>query len=212
VLAPTPTHRAVPLGSVLLVDDDRLFTEALERALTFAGVQVAGSAASGGEAMDALGALSPTAALIDLRLPDGPGLAFGRQMRSRIPGLRLVALSTDEDRAVLRTLPRAGFSGCVSKQSGVARIVAALNPCERAGVWEATGPARTERTARDADLDRLTRREREVLSLLSQGFRSQLIAERLEVELTTVRSHVQMILTKLQVHSRFEAVVLASGC
>lgn len=208
MLAPSPPRPAARPGSVLLVDDDRLFAEALTRALKLAGVRVVGSAGCGRDAVDALVAFDPTTALIDLCLPDGSGRALGREMRGRAPDLRLVALSTHEDRAMLRTLPRAGFIGCVSKQSGIDRIVAALDPCEPAGVWEVTLPARAERTAREADLERLTRREREVLSLLSQGFRSQMIADHLAVEMTTVRSHVQTILTKLQVHSRFEAVAL----
>lgn len=169
-----------------------------------------GNAPCGRDALELTGQVEPAAVLIDLCLPDGPGLDLGRRMLARRPGLHLVGLSTDEGRAVVPGLARAGFGGCVSKHSGIARIIAALRP-GGAGVWETIEPWRRASASPTghAGLERLTRRERKVLALVAQGLRSQTIADHLDVELNTVRSHVQMILSKLQVHSRFEAAMFA---
>ena len=97
---------------VLIVDDDSAFRDAIAHALTLRGYEVVGSAGTLTEARAALAALDPDAMVLDVNLPDGNGVTFAGEVRSRA---RILLTSTDAGAAPTRLVERSGAAGFVPK-------------------------------------------------------------------------------------------------
>jgi len=198
----------------LIIDDHLLFAEAIKPALAAEGVEVLGVATSGAEGLRAVAEHRPDLVLVDLGLPDQSGLSVGRAIAAEHPETKVVALTALEDPRAVRDAVRAGFHGYVTKDTSTSRFVQAVRSA-LAGqvVYPRRLAMRGARTAEEETArllaSQLTSREREVLALLARGATGREIAARLAISPNTVRTHVQSILTKLQVHSRLEAAVFA---
>ncbi len=199
----------------LIIDDHVLFAEAIKPALASSGVEVVGVATTGAEGLRAVAELRPELVLVDLGLPDQSGLSVGRAIAAEHPEVKVLALTALEDPRAVREAIRVGFHGYLTKDTPVARFVQAVHAALGGQV---VMPRRLAmRQARSAEEEtarllasQLTAREREVLALLAAGATGREIAARLSISRNTVRTHVQSILTKLQVHSRLEAAVFAT--
>jgi two-component system, NarL family, nitrate/nitrite response regulator NarL len=197
----------------LIVDDHVLFAEAISAALREAGMGVSASVTNGRDAIAFLENDHADVVLMDIGLPDRSGLAVGREMLERWPETKLVAVTAlDDPRAVDEAL-EAGFRGYLTKDTPVGRFISSM---EAVVGGQVVLPHRLVPTGhrRASDgiallVSQLTTREREVLSLLVEGADGGTIARRLGISRNTVRTHVQSILTKLQVHSRLEAATMA---
>ena len=204
----TPTVR------VLIVEDHVLFAEAISSTLLGAGMEPVGLATSGRSALEYLERDRPDVILLDIGLPDRSGLAIGREILEDWPEAKLVALTALDDQKTVEAAQVAGFCGYLSKNLPVSRFVASI---EAVAAGQTVFPhraasRRTHSTTNDSVwllVSQLTAREREVLELLVEGADGAMIARRLGISRNTVRTHVQSILTKLQVHSRLEAATLA---
>ena len=97
---------------VLIVDDDAAFREEIARELTARGYEIAGFAATLAGARAGLGTLDPDAVLLDINLPDGNGIVFAGEVRSRA---RILLTSTDAGAAPARLVERSGAAGFVAK-------------------------------------------------------------------------------------------------
>lgn len=200
---------------VLIVEDLALFAEAVQMALRGLGVDVVGIAHTGNEGLELLSSTRPDVVLLDIGLPDRSGLALGREMLQRSPGVKILALTALRDRRLARDALRAGFSGYLTKDTDMGRLRRAI---EAASSGEATISSRLPRRATDGRSGdqvsllaaQLTEQERVVLGLLAEGADSLMIADRLRISRHTVRTHVQSILAKLNVHSRLEAATFAA--
>ena len=176
------------------------------------GLTVVGIAADGARALRSLGRTRPDVVLVDLRLPDMSGIALGARILSALPETKVLALTSWTDPRVVREVTEAGFHGFLSKQTPIAELVAAIDQ-----VMEGQKDVHHLRVARRGSdrsypallIQQLTQRECEVLGLLAEGSTSQEISQRLWISRNTVRTHVQNILMKLNVHSRLEAVAFA---
>ena len=190
-----------------------LFAEAIQVALEDFGMSVVGVAASGEDAITAARQSHPDVILMDLALPDQSGLAAGQTILAEHPGSKILALTALSDQAVAHEAVRLGFRGYLTKDTSVAQFVDSVRSVVDGHLVmpHRLGPAANGRREDDAALlaAQLTPREREVLSLLVQGSDGRTVAKRLRISRNTVRTHVQSILTKLQVHSRLEAATFA---
>lgn len=199
---------------VLIVEDQMLFAEAIEVALRKRDVEVVGIARTGESALDLVEATQPDVVLLDIGLPGESGLTVGREMLERHPDLKVLALTAITDGRTAREALRAGFSGYLTKDTDIGRLVRAIHA---AIAGEVTIPKRLARQAVGGRGDdpvavmaaQLTERERDVLALLAEGADSDTVAERCRISRNTVRTHVQSILSKLNVHSRLEAAAFA---
>jgi two-component system, NarL family, nitrate/nitrite response regulator NarL len=183
-------------------------------ALEDLGMSVSGVAPTGADAIASVERSEPDVILMDLGLPDQSGLAVGRAILERWPRARIIALTALEDRSAVEEALRLGFCGYVSKDSSVAEFVNGIRlVLDGRLVFPQRMQSNSSRSSRDDDTallsDQLSRREVEVLSLLVRGADSAGMASRLGISRNTVRTHVQSILTKLQVHSRLEAATFA---
>jgi DNA-binding NarL/FixJ family response regulator len=178
---------------------------------------VVGVATTGREAVEIVRRDPPDAVLIDIGLPDQSGLVVGRTILELLPGARVLALSALHAPRLAEEAARVGFSGYLTKQVPISRVVEALEggldgrPVVSNGApYRSNGGSyRSNGSRMDLIAEQLTNREREVLGLLVEGLPGEAIARRLGVSGNTVRTHVQNILSKLQVHSRLEAATLA---
>jgi DNA-binding NarL/FixJ family response regulator len=196
---------------VLIVDDHKLFADAIGPALQRQGVEVIGVATNGADAIDIVRVERPDAVLIDIGLPDKSGLVVGSEIQDESPGTTLIAVTALDDPHVMKQAVKAGFQGFLTKDTNLQRFVTSVRAILDGELMFPRMSTRGNGKARGPRFlpAQLTSREREVLALLSQGASSQTVAASLGIAPNTVRTHVQNILSKLQVHSRLEAVAFA---
>ena len=214
----TATEKGSPIR-VLVVDDHRIFAEALAIAVGLARGMTANVATSGPEAIDAALRLHPDVVLMDLEMPGMDGLATTRQLRASYPPARVVVVSGHEDDVAKAHAYEAGAVGFVAKHSAVSEIIGVIRQACHGDPLiddrESIRLTRILRHRRHLDstqrqrVSRLTPRQLEILQLVADGIPSTEIAERLGVSLLTLRTHLQNILTRLGVHTKLEAVALA---
>jgi two-component system, NarL family, response regulator LiaR len=198
---------------VLVVDDHAVVREGLRTFLELQdGIEVAGEAANGEEAIALAERLRPDVVLMDLVMPALDGLGAMRVLRDRVPEARVIVLTSFADDDKLLPALRAGAAGYLLKNAQpqeLARAVRAAHAGE--ALLDPLVAARlVEALAGDPEpLDRLTPREREVLELIGRGFPNKLIARELELSEKTVKTHVGHVLAKLGVTDRTQAALVA---
>jgi two-component system, NarL family, response regulator DegU len=205
--------------NVLIADEQSLFRQAVRSALeTETDLTVVAEAGDGQEAIEAADRFSPHIALIDTDLPKVNGISATRTLRERVPGCKVLVLSNHQDQVALFDAMQAGANGYLTKAIPLAKLIEATRAVLRGETI--VPPAMlgdllsqlVQSKERQNDvlrrLSRLTRREREVLALLVEGADNDLVAQRLVISPETARTHIQNILSKLDVHSRLEALAL----
>lgn len=204
---------------VLLVDDDALVRAGLSMMLDGAnGIAVVAEAGDGREAITAADAHHPDVVLMDLQMPHVDGVTATRRLRERPRPPEVIVLTTfDTDENVLRAL-RAGAGGFLLKDTPPARIaeavvrVAAGDPILSPGVTRRlmdrsviqSGAYERARAA----LEALTPREHDVALAIADGRSNAEIAAGLAMSVTTVKSHVSSVLTKLALDNRTQIALL----
>ena len=201
--------------SVLVVDDDATIRETVAEYFESVGFATR-TAARATEARQMVAAHSPDVALVDLRLPDMQGIEVGARIVEMQPDTIVLALTSIDDRRFVAEALQAGFRGYLTKDMRIAGLVSAINAAIDGqvvitglsnGYGDESGTGERQHITMIASS--LTPREREVLALLAEGAHGGDIAREMSISVNTVRTHVQSILTKLQVHSRLEAATLA---
>nr|WSZ99219.1 response regulator transcription factor [Streptomyces sp. NBC_00857] len=206
---------------VFLVDDHEVVRRGVRDLLDAEpDIEVVGDAGSADHALARGPALRPDVAVLDVRLPDGDGITVCRELRSRLPGLACLMLTSFDDDDALLDAIMAGAAGYVLKEIKGADLVAAVRTV--ASGRSMLDPATTTRlmnTLRGGDpseerepdaLSGLSPREREILVLIGEGLTNRQIGERLYLSEKTVKNHISRLLAKLGVERRIQAAVLAT--
>ena len=201
---------------ILIVDDHKLLGEAIRWALESHGMQIIGIAEDRDQALQIVSQEHPDLVLLDIGLPRESGLTVGNEILERFPETKVVVLTALVESRTVGEVMRAGFHGYITKDTAVPQLIdsvkAALNGqvvVPRRLAPAAAGAVRPEEREARLLADQLTPREKEVLALLVRGARSDEISQVLKISPNTVRTHVQNVLTKLQVRSRLEAAAFA---
>jgi DNA-binding NarL/FixJ family response regulator len=200
---------------VLIVDDHGVVREGLRAFLELQdGIEVVAEASDGDEAVEEAARVRPDVILMDLVMPGLDGVGAMRELRERVPGARVIVLTSFLDDDKLLPALRLGAAGYLLKQAQpqeLARAVRAAHAGE-AMIDPVVAARLVETLAAEGGrepLDRLTPREREVLVLIGRGFPNKRIASELQLSEKTVKTHVGHVLAKLGVSDRTQAAVVA---
>jgi DNA-binding NarL/FixJ family response regulator len=200
--------------TIVIVEDQEIVAEALSRAIDGElGMSVVGIAGTVEEAVSRAAQFHPRVVVMDYGLPDGTGAEAARRIKANQADIEIVMMTGVSGGAVLAEALEAGCSGFVPKQSHYSMLIAAINGVVDGQVQvppdlmaELIAHLRQRPTPQGSDL---TARELELLRLIAAGESTAAIASQLYLSVHTVRNHVARILTKLQAHTRLEAVAIA---
>jgi NarL family two-component system response regulator LiaR len=207
-----------PTIRVLLVDDHEMVRQGLIYFLsTQPGIEIAGEAADGIEAVAAADALRPDVVLMDLVMPELDGVSAIKRIRERHPEIAILTLSSFADDVSIVKAIQAGAMGYVMKDISPRELANAIRTVAKGEVYLqpqvasrlAQGLRAESRSDRNTLLESLTEREHEVLCLVARGLSNQEIAETLCITVKTVKTHVSGVLSKLELDSRVQAALYA---
>lgn len=205
---------------VLVADDHRTFAEALRAAIRMErGMSVVGVTHDGDTTIDMVARKRPDVVLMDVQMPGTDGIAATRRITEESDGSRVIMLSAFEDENTVARALDAGAIGFLSKGRPMKEVVEAIRAAHRGEplidadeIRRILAQLRRKRAldaASRARVDRLTRRETEILQGLARGLSPDRLSEELGISRHTLRTHQQNILFKLKVHSKHEALILA---
>ena len=208
---PTPAIR------VFVVDDHEVVRDALMQLLAAVpGLQVVGQAGTAAQALARIPASMPDVAVLDVQLPDLSGIDVCREIRSALPETYCLMLTSHDDHDAVIASVLAGASGYVLKEVRTSGLIDAIrqvamgrsliDPAVIARVMDRV----RESTTPDHRFADLTRREREVLDLMTDGLTNRQIGERMYLSEKTVKNYVSSILGKLGIERRSQAAVLGA--
>ncbi len=202
---------------VFLVDDHEVVRQGVRSLIDASGdLLVVGEADSVETGLARVLAVQPDVAILDVRLPDGNGVELCREIRSRLPQVSCLMLTSYSDDEALFEAIIAGASGYVLKQVRGGELIDAIRRVARGE--HLLDPAVTGRVMKrlsspspdDARLASLTAREREVLDLIGQGLTNRQIGERMYLAEKTVKNYVSGLLAKMGMERRTEAAVFVA--
>jgi len=199
--------------NILLVDDHAVVRSGLGAVLMASeNMNLVGEAGNGEEAARLCKKLKPDVVLMDLKMPVMDGVTATGIIHESQPDIRIIALTSFEERELVEGALKAGACGYLLKTVSAAELMAAIR-----GAMEgktSLSPEAAQALVQGLKQPRpethdLTEREQEILALMVEGLPNHQIAERLVVSQSTVKFHVSNILSKLEVATRTEAVALA---
>jgi DNA-binding NarL/FixJ family response regulator len=194
----------------LVADDHPVMVEAVCAFLADHGIEIAGRAQNGHEALEKIEARRPDVALVDLRMPRVSGVEVARRAAAASPETAVVLYTAYGDRAHLLEAIDAGARGFVLKEAPMADLGRAVEMVADGAVY--VDPVLASAFARSEAADRLqtlTQREREILRLLADGHTNEEIGKRLFISAETVRTYIRKAMKKLEADTRTEAVAKA---
>ena len=205
------------VSRVFLVDDHEVVRVGIRELLSASpDLEVVGEAGSVTEALTMVPASNPDVAVLDVRLPDGNGIELCRELRSRMPELNVLMLTSFTDDEALFDAIMAGASGFVLKRilgtdltTAVKTVAAGQSLLDARSTAALLNRIRREREQGDP-VRALTEQERTVFDYIGDGLTNRQIAEKMFLAEKTVKNYVSHLLAKLGLERRTQAAVLAS--
>ena len=198
---------------VVLVDDHAMVRAGLEQLLVAAGdMEVVGSVADGGTAVEQVRRSRPDVVLMDISLPGLDGIRATAAIRAADPEVRVVMLTSFGDRERVLAAVDAGAAGYILKEADPEELMRAVRAAARgeSPVSPRAGQALFDaRTGRLEAADQLTPRERQVLLLVAEGLVNKQIARRLGISEKTTKAHLTRVYAAIGVSDRTQAALWA---
>jgi DNA-binding NarL/FixJ family response regulator len=200
---------------VLICDDHEVIRTGLASLLAGSDIEIVGEAANGKDALRLAQKDKPDVVLLDIRMPDGDGLATLEKLRAKVPESKVVMLSTYDNPTYVARSVALGAADYVLKGSsrdsivGTIQAAAAGESPSRHGELKKIAATMKVRQVLDDDDVPLTQRETQVLRHVALGLSNKEIGKSLEISVETVKEHVQNILRKITVSDRTQAAVWA---
>ncbi len=208
--------------SIVIVEDHPLFREGLKAIIANdKTLTLLGEAGTVHEGFQKVKEFRPDVAIVDLSLPDGSGIDLTRDIREKISGTRILVLTMHAKTSYIVKALEAGALGYISKESASETLVSGLRAVSRGEYFLDSNishsvverligdPAGAKRN-KDKAYDALTRREQEVMVLISEGKTAGDIAKKLFISQKTVENHRSNIMSKLDVHTTLDLVRYAA--
>lgn len=189
--------------NVFIIDDHPIVLDGLKNLLDGKDdIEVTGMFDNGESMLSALDDHVPDAMLLDINLPDISGIALCQKVKQKCPQVKIVALSVHNERTVIMGMIQNGASAYVLKNAMGSDIIAALHAAANGQIYMCPGTQKVL-SANDGHgqvmIPRLTRREKEILQLIGQGYTTQQIAGTLFISTHTVESHRKNLMEKFGV-------------
>ncbi|HDQ13734.1 MAG TPA: response regulator transcription factor [Sediminispirochaeta sp.] len=206
---------------VVLVDDQVLFIESLKTVLDFRAedIEVVGVAHNGVEAIEVIRREQPDVVLMDVRMPVFDGVEATKRIRQELPDIKVVMLTTFDDDNYVREAMRYNALGYILKNIPPGDLIESIRAV-RSGTIQLSPnvmhkilgngpPAEDGQTPSKLSVAMFSRREREIMYLISLGLDNMAIAERLFIAEQTVKNHISKIYNKIGTHDRVKTAEIA---
>jgi DNA-binding NarL/FixJ family response regulator len=196
---------------VFIIDDHQMIIEGIRTLLRDeADIEWMGSAKFPDDLMESLKRAQPDILLMDISLPQRSGLDLCREVKTKYPAIHIIGLSTSNQASVIRKMLGNGASGYLLKDASKQEIITALKEVKAGKSHVNFSVAEVlKQTSRNDQLPMLTKREKEVLELISEGMTNQEIATRLFLNINTVDSHRKNMLTKFNAKNTAALIKIA---
>ena len=209
---------------IFVVDDNANHSTGIKQLLELqSGYTVAGIATSANDAIKRLSAMDIDVVLMDMNMPETDGVSAIQQVVANKPDIKILALTGYDDPDLIYRAMRSGSKGYILKTMVTSQLITAIEEVNAGKVYLPPALATkffdefhsmVEKTSKpdpnkQALLSYLTSREKEVLTLLTEGITYKGVADKLVISETTVKTHVNNIFQKLQVNDRTQAVLYA---
>jgi len=202
----------IKMTTIVIADDHELVRESVASLLReVPSFNVVGQCSNGRQAVEMVARFRPNVAIIDVSMPELNGIDTARQIHKISPSTRIIALSMYTDEVYIRDMINAGVCGYVVKSGAAQDLVEAIRTGSRGKVYfseEITDTAegiqnnKGKRKNSSSQIEcSLTQREREVLQLIGEGYSSVEIASKLKIRETTIKTHRNNLMDKLNVRS-----------
>jgi two-component system nitrate/nitrite response regulator NarL len=194
---------------VLIVDDHPMVIEGMRSLLgNLDFVGIAGTAANAFEAVALLKTRPVDVAIVDINLPDINGIELTAKIVKEFPGVKVLAMSTFKERSYISRMIQSGASGYLVKSASAEEIAEAVLTAYEGKLYLSLDLNAIDSQV-TAEPPILSRREKEVLEYIAEGFTNPQIAEKLFISLHTVDTHRKNILTKFKVNNTAALIKLA---
>jgi DNA-binding NarL/FixJ family response regulator len=195
---------------LVLIEDHQALREGLELLLGRHGVEVVGTAGTAAEGRELIERLEPDVSLVDIRLGDDSGIELTRAVLDGDSSRRVVLYTGSSDVELLISGLDSGARGYALKEGTPSELTGALETVAGGGTYvdPRLRPALLSRQTTQR-MPSLSKREREIMDLLSQGLTGEDVAERLFLSSETVKTHIRNAMSKLEAHTRVHAVAIA---
>ena len=198
------------MARLIIVDDHEALREGLEAMLTHGGDEVVGVAGNVAAALDLVDVVDPDVAIVDVRLPDGSGIALTRELLQRHPALGVILYTGDGDPELLYEGLDSGARGYALKAGSLAELRTAIERVAEGGSYVDPRLDRVMLLPRtEKQTSQLSPREREIMHLMAEGRTAEAIGEEITVSVETVRTHVRNVIRKLHARNRVHAIAIA---
>ena len=193
---------------VLIIDDHQLVIEGIHTLLeNETNITWCGSTKTSKNFFQLLQQHQPDVVLMDINLPEINGLELCRQTREKFPAVYVIGLSTSDQPAIIKKMLDNGASGYLLKDASKAEIIAAIQQVAKGKNYVSFSVAEAlKNNLPQHEVPVLTKREKEVLELISEGMTNHEIADKLFLTTTTVDSHRKNMLTKF--HAKNTAALI----
>ena len=209
-LPSTTTAAATETVTCVIADDHPAVLDSVSRYLEGAGIIIDARASRADDALREIATHRPMIALVDITMEPFNGIEVARQVAVSSPQTSVVVYTGHHDHALLRQALEVGARGFVLKDSPLPDLVAALHSVAAGGTYvDARLAGALAEAATEAPLAALTKRERQILTLLASGMTNEKAARELGISAETIQSHVRNAMTKLDADTRTQAVATA---
>lgn len=197
--------------NILIVDDHPMVLEGMKALLSnFDYMNVTGTATNAFEAMDKLKNLPVDVVIADINLPEVSGIELTARIKKEYPSIKVLAMSTFKERSYISQMIKNGASGYLVKSASKDEIEAAIQSASDGKLYlslDINSPELNSETAPEVPV--VSRREKEVLQLIVDGFTNPQIADKLFISLHTVDSHRKNLLAKFNVNNTASLIRVA---
>lgn len=216
----------VPI-KVVVADDHTLFREGIRKILSLEkDILIVGDASRGDEVVKVIERTKPDVLLLDLKMPKGDVVQTLLEVREKNPATKVLILTAYSEDENIMNAAKGGARGYVLKGIDFSTLLQAIKTVHKGGLWidkETPSADAFEEIARgqldenaaptydNEVIDLLTKREKEILRLVSEGLTNEEIGKKIFISEKTVKTHLTNIFDKLKVNNRFKAALLIMG-